>query len=79
MVIPIALLSVWKSKVSRVDNSTNSGISTMEKSGRVLLSRSELAHFYKTGQCPSSVSQKWGISDEELKSIIDNKCYEELP
>lgn len=55
----------------------NDGITSMEKSGRILLTQDDLASFY-SGLVSDRVRDMWGISFEELRDIIQNNQYEKV-
>ena len=57
---------------------TNVGITTMEKSGKILLTKEEVSSFLQTGQVPQRVFSQWGLSSSELSEVIQNNYYEEI-
>jgi hypothetical protein len=56
-------------------NQLGTGVTMLEKSGSLLLTKEDLEDF-SLGKVSKRVSDTWGLSFEELKEYIDNNNYE---
>jgi hypothetical protein len=59
-----------------MENSPESGISTMEKSSRIILTPADMSQFIKK-EVSSRLAQLYSFTSyEELKSVIDSGMYD---
>lgn len=47
----------------------------MEKNGSISITEQEITSFLETGQVSQRLTSDWGLSPEDMKSLLQNKNY----